>query len=146
MLKSIKNNNSGITILEVAVALAVLLIGILAVAKIFPLSIKINQAADQGTVAINLAQAEMEQVFAMSYDNILPVIEAKHTLASTTDNPFYFYSREAKSEFVNIDTDGNMITPATDTGLKKITVSVYYKNQASNAIKKTDLIMLISKK
>ncbi len=139
----LKSNNKGITLLEAMITIMVIMIGILSLAKIFPVAYKINKTSEQSTVAANLAQAEIENLYYLSYDNIpLGTVEAKHRLSDITTDQLYNFQREVLTEYV----DGNLSTSISDTGLKKISVIIYWYNPSLKIEKSTELISLISKK
>ena len=141
MLKS--NNQQGLTMLEAAITIAVLLIGILTIVQVFPLSFKLGKTAEQSTVAINLAQAKIEELFYLDYDNIgVGTIETKHQLSDNTDNPFHYYQRQTTVEYV----DQNLSYSASETELKKITVMVYWYHPILKYENSQEAIILISKK
>jgi len=119
------------------------MIGILALVNLFPLAFKVNTLAKQSTVATNLAQAKIEEMFYLDYDNIsIGTIEAKQRMSTDSDNPFYYYQRETIVEYV----DGNLNTSATETGIKKITVNCYWDNALLLTEKNIQLAILISEK
>lgn len=138
-----KNAEAGFTLLEVMLAIAILLIGIVALTKIFPLSLKIDRAAEQSTVAANLAQAKVEEVFSDNYDSVgLGIIEIKHRLSADPTNPFYAYQRETIAQYV----DGDLNVTGADNGLKKITVTVFWQAPLLGAEKNWQAVILIAKK
>lgn len=138
-----KINKNGITILEVIVSIAIILLIILILINIFTLALKITRAAEQTTVATNLAQAKIEELFYFNYD-YLPIgtIEPRHRLASNPENPFYHYERETTVSYV----DQNLNPAASETGLKKIETKVYWKNPIFFWERDVNLIILISQK
>lgn len=134
---------SGISEIEAILAIAILSIGILAAVTLFPLALKISKNAEQETVAANLAQAKIEEIFSLGYENIpAGSIEARHRLSSEQENPFYHYEREASVALV----DGNLENSASDLGLKKITVTVYWQSPYLSASKSLPVSILISQK
>ncbi|MEK7167647.1 MAG: prepilin-type N-terminal cleavage/methylation domain-containing protein [Patescibacteria group bacterium] len=136
-----KHFKKGFTIIEAMIAIAVLTIGILAVVKIFPVALQISKSAEQATVAINLAQAKTEELFSLGYDNIgIGTIEAKTRLSSDPDNPFYPYQRETTAGYVDEDLQNSV----SDTGMKKITVTVFWRHPLLLGEKHVDLETLIS--
>ena len=143
-----KSNNKhgdarGVTIIEAMLAVAVLLIGVLAAVNIFPTALKISKSAEQETVAANLAQAEIEQMFSLGYDNItVGMIEAKHRLAASSSNPFYNYQRQTIAAYV----DSNLATSTTATGLLKITATVYWTGTQSSSAESLPVSVLISQR
>ncbi len=142
MLKSI-NNKRGITMIEAVLAVAVLTIGILGIIKLFPLALKISKNAEQETVAADLAQAKIEELFSLGYESIgTSTIEARHRLATSTQNPFYNYERQT----VVTTVDSNLNTSTADLGLKKITVTVFYHLPTINTSSSLPVTILISQK
>lgn len=137
------NNQQGLTMLEAAITIAVLLIGILTIVQVFPLSFKLGKTAEQSTVAVNLAQAKIEELFYLDYDNIgVGTIETKHQLSDNPDNPFHYYQRQTVVEYV----DQNLNYSAIETELKKITVTVYWYHPILKYENSQEAIILISKK
>lgn len=137
-------NSQGFTIWEVMVALTVLIIGILSLARLFPLALQVSKSAEQNTIAMNLAQAKIEEAAYLGYGNI-PVgsFEAKHRLANDPENPFYYYLRETNAYFVNAT---DFSTTTIDTGIKKVTTIVYWNSPILSSEKSREVIILISKK
>ncbi len=129
--------------LEVTITISIILIGLLSISRIFPISLKASKSAEENTVASNLAQAKIEELFSIGYDNInTGTIEAKHRLASDPENPFYAYQRETKIEYV----DSNLNTSLVSTGIKKATVKVYWSNAVSGNEKNIIFYVIISQK
>lgn len=139
----LKSNKSGITILEAMITIFVIMIGLLALSSLIPLAFKISQSAERSTAATNLAQAGLEELFYLNFDNIpVGVIEAKARLSGDTNNWLYNYQREILAEYV----DSDLQTSTTATDLKKITVNIYWHNPYLRAEKMTQLTSLIAKK
>lgn len=137
------NNKKGITLLEAMITIVVIMIGVLSLTKIFPMALKINKVSEQSTVAANLAQAEIENLFYLNYDNLpIGTMEVKHRLSNDPSDQLYNYQREVLVEYVN----SNLQTSITETNLKKITVNIYWYNQILKIEKNSQLISLISKK
>lgn len=133
----------GITMLEAVMAIAVLIIGILSLVEIFPLSLKIGKNAEQSTIATNLAQAKIEEIFYLDYDNIpIGTIESRIKMSDNPENPFYQYERETVAEYV----DGNLNNSISETGLKKITTTVFWNSPILSTEKEVELNILISEK
>ncbi|MFA5047788.1 MAG: prepilin-type N-terminal cleavage/methylation domain-containing protein [Patescibacteria group bacterium] len=142
-MSKIPTNHRGISIIEALIAIAILLIGILSIARIFPLATKISRSAEETTIAANLAQNEIETLFSLGYDGLgTGLVEAKHRLATDPSNPFYAYQRQTDVSYV----DANLSTSTSDTGLKKVTVTVFWRNPATNNEKSYPMIVLISQK
>lgn len=139
----LKLNNKGITLLEAMVTIVVIMIGILALTKIFPIAFRIDKTSEQSTIAANLAQAKLEDLFYLDYDNLLiGTMEAKNRISNDPSSYLYNYQREVLVEYV----DGNLQTSVTETDLKKVTVNIYWYNQVLKIEKSTQLISLIVKK
>ncbi len=138
----IKKNKLGLTLLEAIISIGIILIIIVAIGRAFPLALKINTHANQETVATNLAQAKIEEIFSLPYSEIpTGIIETKHRLSTDPANLFYYYWRETQVEFVNID-----LTPSVnDTDLKLIKTDVYWQSSLLNKEKKLSLNLLIAK-
>ena len=136
-------NKKGLSLIETAIAIAVLLIGIVAAAQIFPLSVKVDKTAEQTTVAADLAQSKIEEVFSQGFENISAgTIEPRHRLAASSTNPFYPYERQTVVDYV----DGNLNYSAAATGLKRISTTVYWRNAVSKTEKNTNVQILINQK
>jgi len=138
-----KIKTSGISILEAMIAISLLLLGILALTKIFPLALKIGQTAEDSTIAANLAQAKLEELFSWSYENIpLGAIEPRHRLSADASNPFYRYERETDVSYVDADLNP---TPSA-TGLKQITAVVYWQSRILSTEKNIEVKLLMVEK
>jgi len=138
-----KLNNKGITILETLITIAVILIGVLVLVRLFPVALQMGRSAEQATIATSLAQAKIEEVFSMNYANISTgIIESRQKMASDSNNPFYYYERETIVEYV----DENIESSITDEGIKKVTVNTYYKSALLSLDKNVQIILLISDK
>lgn len=137
------NNQKGLGLIEVLIAIALVLIGLLSLIQIFPLALNVNSSAEQTTIATNLAQAKIEQLFYLDYENItLGAIEAKSRLAADPNNPFYQYWRQTEVEYV----DGNLNQSETETGIKLATVTIFWRNPISHLEKSLVFKIIISKK
>lgn len=142
MLKS-ANNHQGISMIEAILAVAVLTIGILVIVTLFPFALKISKSSEQETIAADLAQAKIEEIFSLGYNDISNgIVEARHHLASDPQNPFYDYERQTVVQLVN----GNLANSATDLGLKKVTVTVFYKTPMLNSSSSLPVSIIISQK
>ncbi len=65
------NKESGYTILEVLVGVSILAVGLLAVAQMQITAIQGSDKSDEGTIALNLAQREMERIINMDYSDAI---------------------------------------------------------------------------
>jgi len=133
----------GLSLIEAMLAVVVLMIGVLVAVDLFPAALKISKNAEQATIAANLAQSKIEEMFSLGYDNIsVGTVEAKHRLSSDSANPFYNFQRQTDTSFVN----GNLAYSAAPTGLKKITVTVYWVTPHLGVEKSLPISVLISEK
>ena len=113
----------GFTLIESAIAISVLMVGLLAVLQFFPFAIKIIGDSQQLTVASNLVVAKLEEMSSLDYDLIsVGTIEAKQALSGDTSSFLADYQRQTVVEYV----DANLNSSQTDLGLKKITTTVYW--------------------
>jgi len=131
----------GMTLLEVMVAFSILTVALISLMQSFPLSLAINKTSENATKASYLAQAKLEELNSLGYGNIATgTIEAKHRLADSSTDYLYYFQRQAVVSYV----DGNLADSGSDTGLKKITVTIYYTNVLSKIEKSYSTVTLIS--
>ena len=117
--------HTGFTLIEAAVAIAVLLVGLWSVLQFFPFSIKIIGDSQSLTVASNLVVEELESLSTDNYSVIgVGTIEAKHPVSSDTTSYLSKYQRQTVVQLIDSDFNAS----ATDVGLKKITVTVYWRS------------------
>lgn len=108
---------------------AIIIIGAAFVGLIrpFPYALSISKTAENQTRAAYLAQAKIEELVMLNYENIATgTIEALHRLGPTGT---YLYNFQRQSDIFLLDKDMN--NTATDIGIKKLVVSVYYTNSLS---------------
>jgi len=136
-----KIDGRGMSIIEVMVSFSILIIVFVALTQTFPLALSMNKTSENSTKAAYLAQSKLEEINSLGYDN-LPVgaLEAKHRLSSDPLDYLYYFQRQAGVEYV----DGDLATSLTNTGLKKITVTVFYTNSISKTEKNYNTVILIS--
>lgn len=140
MLKSL-NNSKGFTIIESAVAIAVLMVGLWAVVQFFPFSLKVIGDSQNITVASNLVVAKIEEISSTAYDSIdTGTIEVKAPISSDPSSYLNNYQREVVVELI----DSNFNTTVTDVGLKKITVTVFWISPVGLVEKSTNSITVVS--
>ena len=151
MLKSLNNSKSfirplfkksgGFTLIESAVAIAVLMVGLWAVAQFFPFSLKVIGDSQNITVASNLVVAKMEEISSLEYDLInTGTIETKAPISSDPSSYLNNYQREVVVELL----DSNFNTTGVDVGLKKITVTVFWISPIGNVEKSTDSTTVVA--
>lgn len=108
---------NGFTLIELLVSIALLVLVTLGVAQLFPRAVSAGSRAERLTKATALAQAQIENVLALEYDLVSPgVFEAKHPISES-------FSRQTIVELINPAT---LQVSATDSGLKRVSVTVFY--------------------
>ncbi len=121
--KNLRPSQTGLSLLEVMVSFGILVLAFITIIQVYPVSLSINKSAENATKAAYVAQAKIEELNSLGYDNISAgAIEAKHRLADDTANYLYYFQRQTVVSYV----DGNLQASGSDLGLKKITVTVYY--------------------
>ncbi len=111
--------------IEIILALAILMIAILAIIRIFPTGLQVTKMAEKNTVAAFLAQEKIEELASLSYGDILiGTIETKHKLSDDPDNSFYYYERE--TIVVYVDPNNDLVETGDDLGIKRIKTTVYW--------------------
>ena len=129
----------GFSMSEVIVAIMVFTVGVLSVVEVFPLYRKMSRISEKSSVAVFLAQEQVENIFSQSYDSItVGQFEVKHAVAASGE--FAPYQRKTDVSYV----DGSYQNSAADVGLKKVITTVYWDEDGSE--KSTDLVSLISAK
>lgn len=119
------NPRGGFTLIETMVAFFIFSMVFIGLAYAFPRGLMINKTAENSTKASYLAQSQLEYLNSLSYGDIgTGTIETKHRLSTDPSNYLYFFQRQTEAQNV----DSNLQASQTDTGLKKITITVYYTN------------------
>ena len=140
-MKTKFKNQLGMSLLEVMVAFSILTLTFTALMQSFPYSLAINKTSENAAKAAYLAQAKLEELNSLGYGNISTgTIEAKHRLADNPTDYLYYFQRQTTVSLV----DGNLADSASDLGLKKISVTVYYSNALSKVEKEYSTVTLIS--
>lgn len=116
----------GFSLIEVLVATIVIATGLIAIVSIFPFSMKVNKGAEKASLASAYARAKMEQLLITSYDDLATgTIEARARISNDPTDPAYTLERQTVVALV----DSNLNNSGTDVGIKKITVTVFWKNR-----------------
>lgn len=140
-MKTKFKNQLGMSLLEVMVSFSILSLTFIALMQSFPVSLAINKTSENAAKAAYLAQAKLEELNSLGYGNISTgTIEAKHRLADNPTDYLYYFQRQTTVSLV----DGNLADSASDLGLKKISVTVYYSNALSKVEKEYSTVTLIS--
>jgi len=104
------HKNSGFTLIEVMIAIAIIAIGIFGVMSLVITVMKGNTLSKRVTTATTIAQEKLEDFKIMDYDN---AVDDSGT--DTAYNIDYYWEADVQDD-----------TPATDT--KTITVDVYWSS------------------
>ncbi len=104
------HKNSGFTLIEVMIAIAIIAIGIFGVMSLVITVMKGNTLSKRVTTATTIAQEKLEDFKMMDYDN---AVDDSGT--DTAYNIDYYWEADVQDD-----------TPATDT--KTITVDVYWSS------------------
>ncbi len=108
------HKNSGFTLIEVMIAIAIIAIGIFGVMSLVITVMKGNTLSKRVTTATTIAQEKLEDFKIMDYDN---AVDDSGT--DTAYNIDYYWEADVQDD-----------TPATDT--KTITVDVYWSSGGTN--------------
>lgn len=129
------------SLIEVMVSFSILIIILVSLAQTFPTALTINKTSENAAKASYLAQAKLEELNSLGYNNILTgMIEPKHRLSADSTDYLYYFQRQTEINYV----DGDLQNSASDTGLKKISVTIYYTNALSKTEKSYSTATLIS--
>ncbi|MCK5510769.1 hypothetical protein KAI65_04495 [Candidatus Parcubacteria bacterium] len=129
LLKSLKNNQAGVSLLELSIAIMILVGSLIPLTQAFPYSSSIISSAKNDTIASYLAQEKIEEILSLGYENTgIDIVEARHSLGTATSSYLCFFERESIVKYVDTDLQDSLV----DTGLKKINTAVYYMDKISN--------------
>lgn len=122
------DNNKGFSLVEMMVALAVLGIAFFGMVKAFPRGLNMNTVSRNKTTASYLAQQKVEKLFSQGYKKIATgTVETKSRISSDPDSYFYDFQRKTVVDYV----DGTLTATSGDSGMKRITTTVYYPGNPS---------------
>lgn len=134
-------NQQGLTLIEIIVAIAIMIVAVFAIIGIFPKGIQITKTAERNTVGAFLAQEKIEALEALPYGDIpVGTIEAKQNISADPDNPFYDYQRE--TQVIYVDPNNGLTQSQTDLGVKQIKTTVYWSVTTDNQEKSLSLYVL----
>ncbi len=140
--RQVKHQN-GLSLIEIIVAFTVLAVAYIGLVQSFPFGLSINKAAESATIASYLAQDKIEELHSMGYDNIITgIIEEKHRLSDDPAN--YLYNFQRQTEVNCIDSD--LLDSVVDTGMKKISATIYYTNAISKTETSYNITTMISRR
>ncbi len=125
-------NQRGLSLIEIIVSFSIIAFSFIALVQSFPLALNLNKTSENATKASYLAQEKIEQLYSLGYAGFSTgVIEAKARLSADPTNYLYNFQRQTTVDFV----DGNLQISGSDTGMKKISVTVYYTNSFTRSEK-----------
>ncbi len=122
-----KKISRAFTLVEVIVSIAVLSIGVMAVAAFFASSSTLTHLASNESIAANLAQGYVDDTLSNSYDDLAVGQSTKEKVTTDTASPLYNFSKQTTISL--IDADLNQSTQ--DIGLKKIQVVISYQERGN---------------
>jgi prepilin-type N-terminal cleavage/methylation domain-containing protein len=134
----IKLTKSGFTLPEAIVAAAVLGIAVTAIIQVFPSGIKTSSLSRRTTIAVNLAQAAIEETTSQSYADVAS--SPKQQISDDPASTFYQFYQQINVTYV----DTNLNEVINDTGLKKIVATISWTEQGSE--KQVQIPTLLSNK
>lgn len=118
---------SSFTLIEVLLAVFILEIGLLGIAGFYASSSKITKTARNETTASNLASGILDEELAIAYDNLIVSLGTKTRYTDDATSPFYNWQKKVDITYV----DTNLSEQATETHMKKITVTIYWQETGS---------------
>jgi len=133
------NQQLGLTLVETLLALAIVTLAVTFLVSLFPHGLKTAALSQEETLAAFLAQAKIEDLISANYAEVPTQTTVESSLASV-DADFISFSRTTMVSYV----DGNLNPYQSDLGLKKISVTVYWQNNLSQATSSLSLISLIN--
>lgn len=117
-----KPRKHAFTLIETLIAIFILEVGIMGVAGFFTSSFKTTRVARNETQAANLASGLLDSELGNSYDNLAIGAGSKERYSSDANNPFYDWYKKIDVAYI----DMNLSQSDSDTGMKKIIVTVYW--------------------
>ncbi len=141
MKKFLFKKQNGFSLAEIVISVAILVLVFLGIFQSFPYALTIVKTSEFGTEAAYLAQAKIETIMQLDYDNIpVGIIEPRHALG-LPGTYLSNFERQTEVEYV----DNNLNSSAVDLGLKKIITTVFYLDQITKTEKSYQINILISK-
>lgn len=134
------NFKKSFTLIELLIVIFVLTVGIIGVISMFPMGIQTGKSAQIATVATSLNQGKIEEIIFKSYGEI--------SVGSTTEaygeiSNFEFYKRVTE---VNYYDPVNSTVIDSDSGIKRIEVTVFWQSSLGGSEKNINIVSLISKR
>ncbi len=147
MLKLLNNKNQdkfsvkGFTIIEATLAVVILMVGFMSVIEFFPFALKIIGDSQNLAIASNLTLSKIEEINSLPYSEIgIGTIEQKQRISGDLESYLYDFSRQTDVSYL----DSNLSPSIIDSGLKKITVTTYWKSPVISGEKSTQISTIIA--
>lgn len=138
-----KKNQAGLSLIEIMVAISILSVAFISLMYAFPLGLSISKDAENSTLVSYLAQEKIEEVHSLGYEDMgIGAIEAKHRLSDDPANYLYDFERTTTVEYI----DGNLSASVNNTGMKKISTTIYYTDAIAKKEKTYNITSIISEK
>jgi len=139
----------GFTLVEVLIAIFLITVGIVGVLSVFPLGSQTVKSAQMASQAVNLAGAKMEELISKSYsDPALSPATTTEDYATIAD--FAFHKRVTRVSCVhrsNLSEVSCSYDQLVDPyPMKKVEVTVFWKQLSAITEKKVKAVSLISKR
>jgi Tfp pilus assembly protein PilV len=106
----------------VTVALLVIAVGALAVARLIPQSVAVTAKARRQTLALHAAQQKMEEIIAAPYANV--VSESMAPVTSDSSSEYRLVQRQVAVSYVDPRLDWSVA--ASDVGMKRVRVTAQW--------------------
>ena len=141
--KELLKQQTGFSLMEIMVAFSILVVAFIGLVQSFPFGMSINKEAENITIASYLAQGKIEELISLGYNNInIGVIETKQRLSADPSIYLYYYQRQTEVSYIDSDLGESI----EDTGMKKISTTIYYTNAISKTEKSYNITTLVSRR
>ncbi len=119
----------GFTFVELLIALSLFSVGMLSILQIFPINRRLLNQSSYQTDAAFLAEEQMETLRSLAYSALTAgTYEAKATVPNSTGTVYSLFQRSTTIDYIN----SSYAVSGTDTGLKRLTVTVYWSEGSVN--------------
>ena len=129
---------NGFTLIELLISIFVLSMGIIGVLGLFPISAHIAKSSQMLTIANQLGQAKLEEIVSKPYEEISASTENYGEIPG-------FESFKRVTEVAYYDPQ-NSTTTESDLGIKRVSVSVFWKSPVGVSEKNISFITLVAKR
>lgn len=148
-MEGLKNHQSKcFTIIEAVIAVSILMIGFFGVSQLFPFGLSLQKSSEMKTQATQFAQSKIEKIVSESYLEIrctlsaVPCEEIEDQIPENTS-----FSRNTVIKFADPFNDLQEPVPSdTDTGIKKIEVTVSWNAPLLITGQEVKLVVIIASK